>query len=864
MAPGPSRLHSTSPIEGHSNQEKILHPPQPGVGGGQLNTDSNSMGGSASGPGPSQLATTEVELAGQIWKILEDMIWEQVTGEPNIATSPKPSHSSQMDIDTGDHSSTGGVTMRRLPENIDQAIADFLLHVLGKPQGGANEDGDDVHSDQNDDTFQDTHSETESNHDNSEDEDFYTAANNSTANLSTTIPLGSTTPPNQEMEVDNSLWGTRLCPCLTTLDKLHQQKMCSGEVPAWPFTDYLEFEFVKWMVDNDISQTACDKLIKLPIIAERCGLSFARTIPNSSKPGAFLTEEVEIWVQDIIEVVCELIGNTAYGQKLVFAPCWIYLNGDENQQKIDEMWTADWWLRIQETLPAGATLVPIILSSDATQLTNFSGGKVAWPVYISIGNIPKAICAKINSYSTPLLAYLPVPKLDCFPEKERGDQKARIFHECMSLILEPLHEAGTHGVEMDCGDGFVRHCFPVLAAYIADNPEQTMIACCHCNLCYQCIVNQDKQGDLPDSPPGPCNPCHTANALIAHDLGHISCLFEQQGLKPFRKPFWAGLPHTDIFTCLTPDLLHQLHKGVFKDHLMSWCTDLIKKTSGSIDDVDNHYKLMPCHSGLRHFTSGVTKLKQSTANEHREMQKVFIAVMAGLVPDDVLPVIVAAIDFIYYAQLPTHTTATLDLLDNALQQFHAHKEVFIKYEIRTDFNINKIHSMSHYFEAIWELGTADGYNTETPEHLHIEFAKHAYKATNWVKFFEQMTAYIQCQEKVAKFDAYLCMVIPAYAAWDTAFEKDLQEEPGAPGWRLAKESPLPPVPIALLPEAYAIHWFSWCMETCIEKYFPDVQPNVPETETILVYPKATQLINDAFVSQQSDIVHASPAVQAIL
>jgi hypothetical protein len=55
-------------------------------------------------------------------------------------------------------------------------------------------------------------------------------------------------------------------------------------------------------------------------------------------------------------------------------------------------------------------------------LTNFSGGKTAWPVYISIGNIPKSIRAKINSYSTLLLAYLPVPKLECFPEKERGDQ----------------------------------------------------------------------------------------------------------------------------------------------------------------------------------------------------------------------------------------------------------------------------------------------------------------------------------------------------------------------------------------------------------------------------------------------------------
>ncbi|KAF8596730.1 hypothetical protein BDV93DRAFT_405243, partial [Ceratobasidium sp. AG-I] len=158
------------------------------------------------------------------------------------------------------------------------------------------------------------------------------------------------------------------------------------------------------------------------------------------------------------------------------------------------MWTGDWWMRIQNLLPPGATVVPIILSSDATQLTNFSGGKSAWPVYVTIGNIPKSIRAKISSYSTLLLAYLPVAKLQCFPAKERGDQVSRLFHASMTEILAPLITAGRDGVEMNCGDGFVRHCFPILAAYIADNPEQTLIAGCQKNLCHRCIVKHDQRG----------------------------------------------------------------------------------------------------------------------------------------------------------------------------------------------------------------------------------------------------------------------------------------------------------------------------------------------------------------------------------
>ncbi|KAG6898683.1 hypothetical protein C0993_005159, partial [Termitomyces sp. T159_Od127] len=49
-------------------------------------------------------------------------------------------------------------------------------------------------------------------------------------------------------------------------------------------------------------------------------------------------------------------------------------------------------------------------------------------------------------------------------------------------------------------------------------------------------------------------------------------------------------------------------------------------------------------------------------------------------------------------------------------------------------------------EAIRALGSADGYNTESPERLHIDLAKEVYRASNKRDYEEQMTLWLQRQE----------------------------------------------------------------------------------------------------------------------
>lgn len=402
---------------------------------------------------------------------------------------------------------------------------------------------------------------------------------------------------------------------------------------------------------------------------------------------------------------------------------------------------------MQGELPPGATAAPIILASDKTTLTVLRGDKTAWPVYLTIGNIDKAVRRKPSAHAFVLLGYVPVAKLKCFSDSARSEALYRLFHTCMAKMLEPLIEAGTLGVDMTCADALIRRVFPLLAAYIADHPEQCLVACCKENRCPRCLVPRNERGE----PTAHTLRDHKITAdLLRRAAGDPPDEYIEQGLRPVHRPFWADLPHTDIFSCIAPDILHQIHKGVLKDHLLEWCQDIV-----GVEKLDARFATLPEAHGLRHFHRGISVITQWTGGEAKEVEKVLLGLLAGQTSSRVQKAARGLLDFFYYAQLEVHSDHTLARMDAALAVFHEHKDEFIALGIREHFNIPKLHSLVHYVEAIRRIGCLDGVNTETSERLHIDFAKNAYRASSRREYFAQMTTWLQRQEAVVRKDAFL-------------------------------------------------------------------------------------------------------------
>ncbi|KAG1811778.1 uncharacterized protein BJ212DRAFT_1483508 [Suillus subaureus] len=317
----------------------------------------------------------------------------------------------------------------------------------------------------------------------------------------------------------------------TSFERYRTYQEEEGEDPWLPFEDVEEWDLAQWLVKN-LGQTWTNKFLKLPITQNRSKLSFHNNhsflqhmdkLPHG--PGwtcKKVTEDVELWIHNPVECMKELIGNPSFKEDMAYSPAKAYADCAGQDRIIDEMWTADWWGEKQKALPEGAIIAPIILSSDKTSLSQFQGDKSAWPVYMSIGNITKAKRRQASAQATVLIGYLPAGKLDCFTTDAHSLAGYRLFHHCMTILLQPLIGAGTNSVEMVCADSWVRRVYPILAAC----------------------------GRFPGT------------------------VF-------------------DIFLAFTPDLLHQLHKGVFKDHLVKWCIDIIGE-----DEMDARFKAIPNYPGV--------------------------------------------------------------------------------------------------------------------------------------------------------------------------------------------------------------------------------------------------------------------------
>ncbi|KAG9091210.1 hypothetical protein FRC06_000673 [Ceratobasidium sp. 370] len=151
---------------------------------------------------------------------------------------------------------------------------------------------------------------------------------------------------------------------------------------------------------------------------------------------------------------------------------------------------------------------------------------------------------------------------------------------------------------------------------------------------------------------------------------------------------------------------------------------------------------------LQHFKKGVTKVKIWAGHELRDMMRQFLPVVIDAqAPPRMVQLIRALLDCSYLAHGVQLTKVKLGEMDKALAVFHEAKYVLTDKKMMkgpAGFNrMPKLHMLGHYARDIRELGTPDGYSTETAEHLHIVYVKIPWWMSNWRNLLPQMVQYVQ-------------------------------------------------------------------------------------------------------------------------
>ncbi|KAI0345376.1 hypothetical protein BDW22DRAFT_1326032, partial [Trametopsis cervina] len=535
----------------------------------------------------------------------------------------------------------------------------------------------------------------------------------------------------------------RVATSATTAYKAGLKGLDDEDNPYSPFKSKFEWEMAKWAKLRGIGQTAFTDLLGIDGMQDRLDLSYRNSrelnklidgLP-STKP-SFQREEVvvgdsafDFYHRDILQCIRALYGDPEFAAHLVFLPERHYADPDRTVRVYDEMNTGKWWWKTQAALERdkpGGTIIPVILSSDKTQLTLF-GNKSAYPIYMTIGNLPKSIRRKPSRHSQILVGYLPTTRFDHIESAtQRRRVIANVFHACLKRVVAPLTQAGIEGIYLASGDGIVRRCHPIFSNYVGDYPEQVLVTLTKMGECPTCPIPSSELHTGEVFPPRDVEPILDALRMIEVGLEEFAAACKEVKIKAVQHPFWEDLPYVNIYRSITPDVLHQLYQGLVK-HLVKW----LKHIYGTVE-IDARCRQMPLSSGIRLFHKGITGLQRVSGAEHADICRVLLGLIVDLrLPGGESPVRIvkatrALLDFLYLARYPVHSTETLNALDQAWTSWHENKVGF------GDINQNfpKAHNPGHYRLYIELFGTTDNYNTESTERLHIDLAKDAYKATN--------------------------------------------------------------------------------------------------------------------------------------
>ncbi|KAF7328163.1 hypothetical protein MVEN_02573800 [Mycena venus] len=397
----------------------------------------------------------------------------------------------------------------------------------------------------------------------------------------------------------------------------------------------------------------------------------------------------------------------------------------------------------------GCTFVPVVAGSDKTTVSVATGHQEYHPVYASPG-ILTGPARRAHGNGVLPVAFLAIPKTSkkhrSKPEYQRFCRQ--MYHASLALIYRPLKPYMEAPDIVRCPDGHLRRVIYGIGPYIADYPEQVWLAAVVQNWCPKC----DARPDHLDTDSARLRTRTKTEALIeCFDPG---ILWDDYGVRADIVPFTNDFPRADIHELLSADLLHQVIKGTFKDHLVSWVNEYLHLEHGEkraleiIQDIDRRLSAVPEFPGLRRFPDG-RDFNQWTGDDSKALMKIYLAAIAGYLPSNMVKCLSAFMDFCYLVRRNAIATPDLTRIQDALDRFHNYRTIFIECGVRVDISLPRQHSLLHYIRSIQLFGSPNGLCSSITESKHIKAVKEPWRRSSRFNALSQMLVTLTRLDKLA-------------------------------------------------------------------------------------------------------------------
>ncbi|KAG1786723.1 hypothetical protein EV424DRAFT_1551366 [Suillus variegatus] len=514
----------------------------------------------------------------------------------------------------------------------------------------------------------------------------------------------------------------------------------------YPFASKEEWEVADYLLRSSLSMAAIDEFLKLRMI-QNLQLSFssarelrsrAEMLPSGPSwkcqtiPSIHPTKlPICLFWRDPVECLESLFSNPLFHNKLNFVPHHVYKTAVWLLRVYSEWLTGNSAWDMQSQYPRGDMILGTVLSSDKTNITTITGARITHSLLLGLANIRMRTHMKLSSKAFMLTALLPILKYLHPNQRMCGMLEDRLVHECLLIILKPLMIVAEVGIMMSDPVGNVRHCFMPLAAYIINTPEAAMLA-------WEDISFH-----------------HGFLASITVDPNGLKTYFEactEHQLNGVHAPFWKGFPHANPSIFLMPEPLHHWHKE-FYDHDLQWCLKVV-----GAQELDFRFSILQPITGYRHFTGGISKLKQVTGRVHRDIQCYIVGLISGIAPHRFMIAIHALMDVRYLAQCPAPDNNLLSCIDQSLLTFHENKNIIMTLGARMgvkkpidNWFIPKLELLQSITSSTRKVGALIQWSADATEHAHVSEIKDPARRTNNNDYDPQICRHLDREEKLRRF-----------------------------------------------------------------------------------------------------------------